>query len=633
MTSDTSTPGPGHGALAEEPPLREAWLALVARVLKGADFDRRLVSRTADGLAVQPLYTRADALEGTAAAGRSGWYPGGWDVRQRYADTDPKAANAAILEDLQNGATSVLLQIAAPGQAGLGYGAGPLGEALTGVFLHACAIALDARENTLDAVGSLMEIWRAAGISENVRRGAFNCDPLGVLAKTGTLYYPARRSCEIAAKLAADSRSMSHVTALLADGRPYHEAGASEAQELAAMLATLVAYLRACEGAGLRPRMALGQIAVGLAAEADLFLTIAKLRSARRLLARVAEACGAGSAAEKMHLAAHTSERMMARRDPWVNLLRTTVACAGAAFGGAESITVLPFTWALGKPDTFARRIARNTHAVLQEESAAAKVIDPAHGSWYVERLTDDLAGKAWALFQEIEARGGMSAALESGFIQGEIAGVAEARARDIAHGRIELTGVSAFPLLASDGVTVEPHPPFDPVVKGGTSAAPLLQRRLAEPFERLRDASDAHLARTGRRPRVFLACLGDLAVHAGRATWIRNYLAAGGIEGVASAPLHNSADAGAAFAVSGAAIACLCSSDQVYAELGEATAGTLKRAGAKQVLLASRPKEREAALKSAGVDVFIFAGGDAVATLEKLHEALRVHPAPAAAP
>ena len=632
MTSDTGpAPGPGHGESGQQPLVpefaaasREAWLKLVGKVLKGADFEKRLVSHTADGLAVQPLYTRADAPEGTAAVGRSSWYPGGWDVRQRYAEPDPKAANAAILDDLQNGATSVLLQISAPGQAGLGYGAGPLGEALKGVFLDGCTVALDARENTLDAAGSLLEIWREAGISENVRRGAFNCDPLGVLAKTGTLYYPAERSCEIAAKLAAQSRTMSNVTALLADGRPYHEAGASEAQELAAALATLVAYLRACEAAGLRPRMALAQIAVGLAADADLFLTIAKLRAARRLLARVAEACGAGTAAARMQLTAHTSERMMARRDPWVNLLRTTVACAGAAFGEAEAITVLPYTWALGRPDAFARRIARNTHLVLWAESSGSRVIDPAHGSWYVETLTGDLAKTAWALFQEIEARGGMAAALKSGFIQGEIARVAEARARDIAHGRIELTGTSAFPRLGDDGVRVEPHPPFDPVVNGGTSVVPLLPRRLAEPFERLRDAADAHLASTGQRPQVFLACLGDLAVHSARATWMRNYLAAGGIEAIASEPLHTSADAGQAFAASGTSLACLCSSDQAYAELGEATAGVLKQAGARQVLLAGRPKE-EAALKAAGVDELIFSGGDAVATLTKLHEALGV--------
>ncbi len=608
-----------------EPAAREAWLALVAKVLKGADFEKRLVSRTADGLAIQPLYTRADALPKAVAAGHGSWYPGGWDVRQRHVEPDPEAANRAILDDLEGGATSVLLQVQAPGQAGLSYGAAALGAALRGVALKGVAVALDARENTLDAAGSLLEIWKDARIGENERRGAFNYDPLGVLAETGTLYYPAQRSCAVAAKLAADTRTMWHVTALLADGRPYHEAGASEGQELAAMLATLVAYLRACEDAGLRPRAALGQIALALAADADLFLTMAKLRAARRLVARVAESCGAGSAVEALQLTASTSERMMARRDPWVNLLRTTVACAGAAFGGAEAITVLPFTWALGKPDAFARRIARNTQLVLQAESAAARVTDPAQGSWYVEKLTDDLAKAAWALFQEIEAQGGMAAALESGLIQDKVARVAEARAGDIAHGRIELTGVSAFPRLGDDGVTVQMHPPFDPVVNGGTSVKPLTPRRLAEPFERLRDAADAHLARTGKRPQVFLACLGDLAVHSARVTWMRNYLAAGGVEALASAPLHNSADAGKAFAASGATVACICSSDHVYAELAEATAGVLRQAGASQVLLAGRPRDQEGALKAAGVDAFIFAGGDAIATLTKLHEALGI--------
>src|SRR5262249_54993846 len=155
------------------------------------------------------------------------------------------------LEDLAGGATSIVLQLEAPGQGGLSDRAEAMAEALKGVLLEACCIALDARENTFDAAGSLIEIWRERGIGETQRQGAFNHDPLGVLAKTGTLYYPAERSCQIAAKLAVDSRAMPQVTALLADGRPYHEAGASEAQELAAMLATLVAYLRACETAGL----------------------------------------------------------------------------------------------------------------------------------------------------------------------------------------------------------------------------------------------------------------------------------------------------------------------------------------------------------------------------------------------
>jgi methylmalonyl-CoA mutase len=180
-------------ALAAEfqPPAREAWLALVDKVLKGAAFEKRLVSRTADGVAVQPLYTRIDAIEGSAPAGRTAYFRGGWDIRSRHAEPDARAANAAILEDLTGGATSLLLQIRAPGQAGLPYGGEGLRTALNGVFLDGCAIALDARENTMDAAGSLIEIWREAGIGENQRRGAFNLDPLGVLASTGTLYNPA----------------------------------------------------------------------------------------------------------------------------------------------------------------------------------------------------------------------------------------------------------------------------------------------------------------------------------------------------------------------------------------------------------------------------------------------------------
>jgi methylmalonyl-CoA mutase len=606
---------------------REAWLALVDKVLKGGTF-ARLVSKTADGLTIDPLTTRPgtpDALQ--RPVGRSPAAGHRWDIRQRHAEPDPQLSNAAILDDLEGGVTSLILQIEAPGQSGLGYGAEPLAAALKDVPLKACSVALDGRENTMDVVGSLLEIWRENNIGESQRHAAFNYDPLGVLAKTGTLYYPADRACAIAAKFAADARAMPEVKALLADGRPYHEAGASEAQELAAMLATLVAYLRACEREGFDAPAAFDKIAIALATDADLFLSIAKLRAARSLLARVAEVCGAAEAACALHLTAATSERMMARRDPWVNILRTTVACAGAAFGGADAITVLPFTWALGKPDRFALRIARNTQLVLQEESALGRVRDPAHGAWFIEKLTTDLAQKAWVLFQAIEAAGGMAAALESGFLQDEIGKIAEARDNQVAHGLLALTGVSAFPLLAADGVSVEPHPTAPPIVRGGTAVAVLPPRRLAQPFERLRDAADAHLARAGRRPRVFLASLGDTAVHSARTTWMQNFLAAGGIETVASDDLHNSAQAGNAFANSGTTVACICSSDAIYADLGEATASVLKAAGAQQVLLAGRPKAQEDALRLAGVDTFVFAGSDAVMTLSRLHEVLDVKP------
>ena len=385
------------------------------------------------------------------------------------------------------------------------------------------------------------------------------------------------------------------------------------------MLATLVAYLRACEAAGLAPAEALPKIVVGIAADDDHFLTFDKLRAARRLIWKVAEASGAGEAAAKVRIASATSFRMMARRDPWTNILRTTIACAGAVIGGADSIVVLPFTVALGKPDRFARRIARNVQIVLQEESNLGRVADPAGGSWYVEKLTDDVAQAAWKVFQDIEGKGGMAAALASGHVQDMIAATAAARDKAIATGRMELTGVSAFPLLGDDGVKVEPWTaPKAAAAAYAVTVKALRSHRLAQPFEDLRDAADA--ARTaGKEPTVFLASLGEIVQHNVRSTWVQNYLASGGIACLKSDGYASAEEAATAFKASGATVACICSSDAVYAERAEATARALKAAGAKTLLMAGRPGDKEAAFKAAGVDQFLFAGGDAVATLKGL--------------
>lgn len=617
-------------------PERAQWLALVEKALKGADFERRLVARTADRLRIAPVYGRADAPQGL-----SGQQPGAapylrgasaatitppWDIRQIYAGPDAAKSNTAILEDLEGGTTSLKLQIAGPGRCGLAPDAGSLGTALKGVMLDVCPIALDAGEETAKAAASLAELWRAANISDRARLGALNADPLGTLARSGSLGQPLDAALAEAAALAKGALGAPHLTALVADGHPYHAAGASEAQELAIVLATLTAYLRALDAAEIAPADALPKIAINLAIDADQIMGLAKLRAARRLVWQVAEGCGAGGAVAQMTFGAETSLRMMAKHDPWVNMLRTTIACATAAMGGAQAIAVLPFTWALGQPDGFARRMARNTHLVLQEESGLGRVLDPAGGSFAIESLTADLAATAWKLFQEIESAGGMAAALSSGRIQDDIAKVAEARAKQIATGRMEITGVSAFPKLGDDGVKVTPWPEASAFADSGiVRIRPLVARRLAEPFEALRARAEAHAARTGAPAKVFLACVGDLASHGGRATWIANFLAAGGIAVAQSAPLARAEEAAAAFKTSGAAIACICGADATYADLGGAAASALKSAGAQHVYLAGRPKDLEAALQAAGVDAFIYAGADALETLGALHEALGI--------
>ncbi len=617
-------------------PERAQWLALVEKALKGADFERRLVARTADDLKILPLYTRVEVPAGVGdqhpgmAPFQRGATAGGasppWDIRQIHAEPDPAAANAAILEDLTGGATSLKLQIAGRSWSGLAGDTATLSTALKGVLLDVCPIALEAGEETSAAAAGLAELWRAANISDIARLGAFNADPLGTLALTGSLRQPLDAAMAEATGLAASALGAPHLTALVADGHPYHAAGASEAQELAVVLATLAAYLRALDAAGIAPMQALPKIAINLAVDADQILGLAKLRAARRLVWQVAAACGAGDAVGQMTFSAETSLRMMAKRDPWVNMLRTTIACATAAMGGAQAITVLPFTWAIGRPDAFARRMARNTHLVLQEESGLGRVLDPAGGSFAIETLTADMAATAWKLFQDIETAGGMAAALTSGRIQDDIAKVAETRRNQLASGRLEMTGVSAFPRLGDDGVKVAPWSDA-PVATGGGAVRikPLDVARLAERFEAFRDAADAHAARTGAPATVFLVCLGDLATYGARATWISNFLAAGGIASAQSEPLGTAEAAAAAYAASGAAIACLCAADGVYADIGAAAATALKSAGARHVYLAGRPKDAEAALTAAGVDGFIYAGGDALATLAGLHKALGI--------
>jgi methylmalonyl-CoA mutase len=628
----TETTRPLELASGFEPATFEKWRQLVDKALKGADFERRLVAKTADGLRIEPLYTRADTLPGAESAvpGKAPFTRGthaavqdlGWQIHQRVVEADPLAANKVILEELEGGANGVVLQIAGPGQNGIKItSADDAAATLPGVFVDYAPVQLYGGVQGLEAARHYLRALAAlkpeAGGTATSR---LNVDPLGTLARFGTAWAPIDRALAETVKFAAEARGGERrITSILVDATVPHEAGASEAQELSYLAATLVAYLRAFEAAGVAPKDALPTIAFALSVDTDLFVSAAKVRAARTIIARIAEASGASPAA--VHITAVSSARMMAKRDPWTNMLRTTAACAAATFGSADSITVLPYTWALGVPDRFARRVARNSQLVLQEESQLGRVVDPIGGSWYVEKLTAELAQRAWTLFQDIEAEGGIVAALSSGGLQDDIARIAETRARGIATGRIELTGVSVFPFLGDDGVKVTPY--AEPAPLANPTVRALTPHRLGEAFEKLRDAGDAFLAKTGKRKRIFMANLGEIAEHNKRSQWMWNFLAAGGIEGLTSDGYKNAAEAAAAFKASGAKIACICSSDEVYAREAEAAAKALKQAGATRVLLAGRPGEAEQALRAAGVDGFLFAGQDAIVVLEDLHKAL----------
>jgi methylmalonyl-CoA mutase len=618
---------------------REQWQGLVAGVLAksgkpglvGPDAERALATEVEDGLWVQPLYTAQDTAPdpgwpGFAPFVRGGRVQGpdvsgtdvsitgvsGWDVRQRHAHPDPRRTNEAVLADLANGVTSLWLTI---GDAGLPVAALP--EALKGVYLDLAGVVLDAGADFPAAAGQLLALYAAgpAAIPAGDAAGNLGADPLGLLARTGQDAGTAGQLAAAAQLAARCSREFPGVRALTVDALPYHDAGASTAQELGLSMGTAVAYLRELTAPGLTVDQAAGQLEFRYAASADQFLTIAKLRAARRLWSRVAEACGIGPAGAAQRQHAVTSMVMMTERDPWVNMLRTTVACLGAGVGGADAITVLPFDSALGLPDDFARRIARNTQAILLDESNLARVIDPAGGSWYVEQLTDQLAGAAWDWFQQVERAGGQQAALRSGLVSTWIAQNWAKRSANLARRREGITGVSEFPNLGEQPVVREPAPPRP----GG--GLPWVRR--SEAFEALRSRSDAILAATGARPRVELVGLGATAVHTARSTFAANLFRGGGIETVLSEAAGGSkteqpdlAALAAAFTASGARAACICSSDALYAEYAEETAAALKAAGARHVVLAGRPGDRREAYQAAGIDAFIYVGCDVLAAL-----------------
>jgi len=594
------------------------WRKLVEAALKGSPFSR-LESRTYDGLTIAPLYEPAHGARTVA-----GHTPGtAWMLMQRVDHPDAVVANAQARNDLENGATGLVLVFAGSVSAN-GYGLDasvPLARLLDGIDLTAgIAIDLNLSPQTRHVVGDLTDFIKSRGIAPAAVDLRTSINPIGGFAASGR---SARNWNEMAADFAAMIGKIAGAgfrgPFAVADGRIIHNAGGSEAQELAFALASAVAYLRALETGGMALDAARDAIYFRLSADADQLFTMAKFRAARKLWTRVEAACGL--APRLALIAAETAWRMMTRRDADVNMLRSTIAVAAAGFGGADAITVLPHTAPLGLPDAFARRVARNTQLVLLEESNLARVADPAAGSGAIEALTQELCAAAWSNFQDIEKAGGAWAALQSGLVQNSVAAVRAERQKAVARGTDILTGTNAFPDIHEKAPVVLDVPPQKSAAKepATVTAAPLPRIRLAQQFEALRERSDQILARTGARPKIFLATLGAPAEFNARVTFAKNFFEIGGIEAVSSP----GPDFARVYESAGTALACLCSSDKVYANEASTALAALHAAGAKHVYLAGRPGERETALRAAGAQSFIYEGCDVLATLTAAYDIL----------
>lgn len=592
-----------------------------------------LSTPTRDGVVVRPLYTRKDETSEPGVPGAFPFVRGsdpvrdvtqGWRVTERFGDTpdtrdtsdtrDASALNETILDAAANGTSGLWLAI------GDGLRPDDLSTVLDGVYLDLMPVTLDAGQDGISAARAFLAVLDAAPAApEQAPTTAATTHSLGLSPYTAAFSGRPTVSASDAAALAAQAPS--GVRTFRVDGTDFAQAGASNAQELGLLVAAALAHVRDAVAAGLDTAAAVEQVTFAVSVDDDQFAGIAKLRALRTIWGRVAEVLGAaGSGAAVTH--AVTDLSMFTQRDPWVNMLRSTVAAFGAGVGGADQVTVHTFDAAIGvdartSRTSFTRRIARNTQLLLLEESNLGRVLDPAGGSWYVESLTADLAAAAWQVFTEVERLGGYRAALDAGDVAAQVSQSLAARDDAVAHRTAAVTGVSEFPNLG------EPTLPSGSADRDDLPTAAPHLARVARRFEALRDRADA----ASTRPQVLLLPLGPIAEHNGRTTFVANLLAAGGIDVVNPGPLAPD-EIASAVAAGPKTVAVLCGTKSRYADDGAAAAAAARTAGVDRLLLAG--PEREWAVDEK-VDGHLKVGIDAVAVLTDLLDTLLADTAPTA--
>lgn len=589
----------------------DAWADLAAAVVNksrpddatvdGEGATDALTSHLPGGIDVAPIYWSPErtalGLPGAMpfTRGRGPRDPNlPWDVRQLHDDPDAATTRKAVLGDLERGVSSVWLHVGPDGVA-----PGDVTEVLTDVMADLAPVVVSSLTDQPGAAAALVEAWEAKGVDPASVRGSLGHDPIGLAAAIGGTPDLA----PLAEAVASCTNRWTGVRAITVDSRVHHDAGATDQDEIALALATALDYVRHLDESGVEPAEAFRRIDFRVAATADQFLTIAKLRALRRTWARIGEVLEVPEADRGAWVHAVTSWRMQTRTDPWVNILRGTIASFAASAGGADAITVLPYDDAIGLPTPFSRRVARNTQSLLAAESNVARVADPAGGSNYVEALTDDLARAAWAWFGELDGAGGAAAGLASGTVAERFAASRAERDAGLATRVVPLTGTSTFPLA---GEAPLERPRRTEVPRKG-----LPRRRDSEVFEALRERAATTDAV------VPVLALGPPKEHTARLTFVTNLLGVAGIRPeVIEAPATDEADLTPA---KGAPVAIIASSRKGYEAAAEAGVAALRDAGAGRVLVAGSARE----LGDVTVDGEIRDGVDVVDLLTDLLDSL----------
>lgn len=696
----------------------EEWKAAAESLLKGASFDKVMLTQTPEGIVRQPIYLK-ESLDPQGPAvtlpGGDGYLRGArpdgyrvkpWEIAQDLPYGDSTEFNQALLSDLSRGQNAVNVVPDIATISGLDPDSAPAGDvAACGLSLASLADMKRAFRKVVPnavsfhfqsgagglAIESLFLAWLAGQSVDPAKiTGSLNFDPLAILAGSGKLPTSLEQCYdEMAAAVSFNSSALAGFSTVGVSALPYHCAGASAVQELGVLLATGLTYLRALGQRGIGIEEAAKQVRFTLSIGPDFFMEIAKLRAMRPLWARIVRELGGSEQAAVLRAHARTGIYNKTRHDPYVNMLRTTTEALSGVIGGVDSMAVGAFDECLGLPDEFSRRIARNTQVILQEECELTAVIDPAGGSWFIESLTAEVSRKSWDFFREIEKQGGITKALESGFVSDRIAAVHKEAEQQLSQRRRSLIGTNQYPNLGeqapaihlpeyeairakrsrelaahrisgeahADRVIIEalgrissadkdviPHL-VQAVATGATigeitravrskaaaapAIAPLPNTRLAKMYEALRAASQTFRAANGHGPKLYLANLGALRRHKPRTDFIRSFFETGGFEVVNPAGSTDLAAIASQIAASGAKLVVICGHDEDYPVHVSPLIPAIKQAvPGITVLLAGHPGDHEATYKQAGLDDFIFVKSNNYQTNKRYLIALGVLPA-----
>lgn len=719
-SEDAPTPVPPLGLNGEfHPPALDAWKAAVTKELDGADFEKKLFWQTPEGFTVKPLYTRSDLqglehlgeLPGFAPFGRGTFPLSGvaspWQIRQDCSLMAPEQVNSALLDGLARGQTAIGLTLDDAVRQGID-GDSPeaakfaglhgctltsingLRIALSGVDLARWPITISTGTAAMPVLAMLVALADETKVSRRALTGAVEGDPLGDLARFGCLRAPITHLYrELGDMVLWTGKECPGIRPITISTHVYHDSGATAVQELGCALAVAAEYLRGLGEQGITADQSAMGMAMAMSVSTNMFMEIAKLRAARILWAKLMKAFGAQHEdALRLFLHVRTSAHTKTAQDPYNNLIRTTVEAFAGAVGGCNSMYVSPFDEAVGLPEEVSLRLARNQQILLQEESHLSRVVDPSGGSYYVESLTDSIARAAWAFAQEIEAKGGMLAALKSGWVQKALGDTADKKRKAVTGRRQSVVGVSQYP-NATERPLSRPAPSRETFLaerrrrvarlramrnnrrvgeltyamtqsaafgegnlmalaveaanEGATigemlramgkgladeppSITPLTQWRLSEPFEALRARAQRHTEIHGRAPRVFLAPLGPVGMRRARTDFCIGFFGAGGFECLDPVGFADVDKAVTGILDSTVAVAVVCSDDASYPTV---VPEIVQKVKAKQpgvlIYVAGYPTESVDALKAAGVDGFVHIRADAVETLTALQDRLGV--------